>query len=470
MSESKVLADPMPVAVLKEKSLKGAPLKGPKGHPILGVLPMLRDDTLNFLKQVSRDYGDLVPLRILMSTAYLLNHPAHVEHVLQKNHRNYKKSPMVGKLRPVMGDGLLISEGELWTRQRKLIQPSFLKERVDALGQRMVDVIDKHTKLWDECAASGKPFNLSWDVSAITLEIAFQTMFDTGLGADAQGFKDAMAIAHDVTAERVWNLTSLSEKFPTKRNREYNEAIAYLQGICTRIINERRASTHRSDDLLSILMEARDADTNEAMSEQQLRDEVMTLMVAGHDTTATMVGWAIYMLAQHPTHLERMRDEVDALMAGRLPQASDMKGLDYTKRILQEVARLRPSIWWFARVAINDDNIAGQPIKAGTTVFISQYLIQTHPQIWDDPEKFDPDRFLPENTAGRSKFAYFPFGAGPRVCIGSGFAMMEMAFVLAMIFRRYDVEITSDEPVFGNLVTLRPHEHIWARAKPRLRH
>ncbi len=446
-------------------------LAGPKGYPILGVLPMLRDDTLNFLKHVSRTYGDIVPMRIMMSTAYLLNHPAHVEHVLQKNHRNYRKTPMVGKMRPVMGDGLLLSEGELWTRQRALMQPSFLKERVDALAGKMTDVISKHLKLWDQRSACGEPFNLSWDVSAITVEIALQTMFDAGLGADGEGFKDAMQVAQQVVAKRVWNLTSLTEKLPTQRNRQFNEAVDFLKRVVSRIIDERRRHPREANDLLSILMEARDADTKEAMNEQQLRDEIMTLMVSGHETTATMVAWAILMLSQHPAHLERMRDEIDSVMSGRLPEAGDMKQLDYTKRVIQEVARLRPSIWWFARVAINDDNIAGQPIKAGTTVFISQYLIHTLPQVWDDPDKFDPDRFLPQNTAGRSKFAYFPFGAGPRVCIGSGFAMMEMVFVLAMIFRRFDVEITSDrEPVFGNLLTLRPNEDIWARAKPRLRH
>jgi cytochrome P450 len=470
MAESKVLAGAFETTAPEEESGHKIAKTGPKGRPILGVLPMLRDDTLNFLKEAAT-FGDIVPLRILMSTAYLLNHPAHVEHVLQKNHRNYRKTPMLGKLRPVLGDGLFMSEGELWTRQRKLIQPSFLKERVDALSGKMCDTIVKHLANWEDRVADGKPFNLSEDVSILTLEIALQTMFDTGLGVDAAGFGEAMHLSHQVCAERVWNLTGITERLPTRRNRKFNEAVVFLQGVVSRIIAERRANPRPSNDLLSILMDARDADTNEAMDDQQLRDEVMTLMLAGHDTTATMVAWALLMLSQNKDHLERMRDEVDTHLAGRLPEAGDIKTLDYTRRIIQEVARLRPSIWWFARVAINDDNIAGQPIKAGTTVFISQYLIHTHPQIWDEPEKFDPDRFLPDQTVGRPKFAYFPFGAGPRVCIGTGFAMMEMVYVLAMIFRRFDVEITSDrDPVFGNLITLRPDDDIWARAKLRLRH
>jgi len=446
-------------------------LAGPKGYPILGVLPMLRDDTLNFLKQVARTYGDIVPLRILMTTAYLLNHPAHVEHVLQKNYRNYRKTPMLGKLRPVLGDGLFMSEGELWTRQRQLIQPSFHKERVDALASRMTEVIAAHLKKWEQRAVTGEVFNVSDDTSFLTLEIALQTMFGTGLGGDAAGFAEAMKLVHDVSAKRIWNLTSITERLPTKRNRQFSEAVAFLHGVVSRIIEDRRRNPKVTDDLLSLLMETRDADTQEVMSDRQLRDEVMTLMLAGHDTTATMVAWALLILSQHPVHLEQMRDEADMILAGRYPEAADLKALDYTKRVIQEVARLRPSFWWFARVAINDDNIAGQPIKAGTTVFISQYLIHTLPNIWDEPEKFDPDRFLPDQISRRSKFAYFPFGAGPRVCIGSGFAMMEMQFALAMIFRRFDVEITSEkEPEFGNLITLRPVNDIQARVKLRLRH
>lgn len=446
-------------------------LAGPKGYPILGVLPMLRANTLEFLQDAARKFGDIVPLRILMTTAYLLNHPAHVEHVLQRNHRNYRKTPMLSKLRPVLGDGLFMSEGDLWTRQRNLIQPSFHKEKVDALAQKMVEVIDGHLKKWDERAASAETFNLSDDVSFLTLEIALQTMFGTGLGSDGDEFARAMKIVHDVSAKRIWDVTGLGSRLPTRQNREFNDSALFLHSVVERIIDERRRNPEASDDLLSILMAARDAETQETMSDRQLRDEVMTLMLAGHDTTATMMAWAILLLSQNKPQLEELRDEVDLTLAGRFPAAGDLKALDYTKRVLQEVARLRPSFWWFARVAIDDDNIAGQPIKAGTTVFISQYLIHTLPTVWDNPEAFDPDRFLPENVSQRSKFAYFPFGAGPRVCIGSAFAMMEMQFALAMIFRRFDVEIKSAaNPAFGNLITLRPAKDIEAQARLRLRH
>jgi cytochrome P450 len=445
------------------------PLPGPKGYPILGVLPMLRSDTLGFLKRSAETYGDFVPLRILMQTAYLLNHPSHVEHVLQRNHRNYRKTPMLEKLRPVLGDGLFMSEGELWTRQRNLIQPSFHREKIDALAGRMVDVISDHMKSWQRRAVAREAFNLSDDTSFLTLEIALRTFFGTTLGDDGAAFAEAMKIVHDVSAKRIWHLTNLSEKLPTRENRAFDRAVALLHAVVGRIITERRQAKSNHDDLLAILMDARDAETNEAMNDKQLRDEVMTLMLAGHDTTATMMAWALLMLSQYPDHVARLREESDSVLGGRLPVAADLKGLSFTKRAIQEIARLRPSFWWFARVAIDDDVIGGHPIKAGTTVFISQYLIQNSPNLWEEPDKFDPDRFSPERIAQRSRFAYFPFGAGPRVCIGSNFALMEMQFSIAMMFQMFDVNIVSDRtPSFGNLITLRPTDDIWAKVTPRI--
>jgi cytochrome P450 len=451
---------------------KAKKLKGPKGYPIVGVLPYLRANTFKFLNSVAKTYGNFVPMRILMTTSYLLNHPAHVEHVLQKNHRNYRKTPMaVKKLQPVLGEGLVTSENDLWARQRKLIQPSFNRHRVDALGARMVSVIDSHLDQWRQRAKDDQEFNLTEDTHFLTLEIALQTMFGTSLHGDFENFASAMKVIHETAAKKIWDVTGIGDRLPTQQNKAYREATAFLHNIVDRIISERRAKGTAGEDLLDILMDARDADTEETMTDKQLRDEVMTMMLSGHETTATMISWALLILSQHKQHLEMLRDEVDNVMAGKQPEASDLPQLDYMRRVIQEVARLRPSIWWFARVAINDDEIAGQPIKAGTTVFISQYLIHTLPSIWRNPDTFDPDRFLPENIAKRPKFAYFPFGAGPRVCVGSSFAMMEMQFTLAMIFRQFDVNITSDaDPEIGSLITLKPRDDIRARVSPRVRH
>jgi cytochrome P450 len=221
---------------------------------------------------------------------------------------------------------------------------------------------------------------------------------------------------------------------------------------------------------MGILLEAAAQDSDGFMTRELLRDEVITLMLAGYESTATMVAWAIFFMSQHPEHLEKLRAESDDVLAGQPPSFEHLKKLDYTKRVIQEVGRLRPSIWWFARTAVADDVIAGQKIAAGTMVLISQYLLHTLPSIWDDPERFDPERFLPENVAKRSRFAYLPFGAGPRVCIGSSFAMMEMQFILPMIFRAFDVRITSDlNPEFGSFLSLRPNDDFTAIATARRR-
>lgn len=452
-------------------------LVGPRGWPILGVLPMLKRDTLGFLERTAQSYGDLVPVRMFMSTSYLLNHPAHVEHVLQTNYRNYRKTRMMEKFKPILGQGLFIAEDELWTRQRRLIQPSFHRQRINAMAGTMVELLNRHESVWDGYTKSGTDFNLSEDLSFLALEIALRTMFGNALRPDeAHQVSQALIVGNEVSAARVWQLTRIGEYLPTAKNRAYNRAVATLDRIVSRIIGERRARPRpgaggHEGDLLDVLLDARDADTNEGMDDKQLRDEVLTLLLSGHETTAVMMAWAILLLSQHPDCLEKLRDEADSVLAGRALTADDLKSLDYTRRVIQEVGRLRPSIWWFARQAVNDDVICGQPIKAGTTVLISQYLIHRNPTIWDDPERFDPDRFTPERVAKRSKFAYLPFGAGPRVCIGSAFAMMEMQFALAMLLRRFDVEITSDrDPELSSMITLRPKHDIRARIALRRRH
>ncbi len=445
---------------------------GPKGYPLLGVIPQLRANTLGFLDHVAKTYGDLVPMRMFMSTAYLLNHPKHIEHVLQTNYRNYRKTKMMDKFKPILGEGLFISEDELWTRQRKLVQPSFHRQRVEAMGGTMIDVIKDHVAMWDKLAVSGEEFSLSLDMSYLALEVALRTMFGNSLPREeANAISDALHVANEITAKRLWEMTRLGEILPTRENRAYNGAANTLDRIVSRIINERRKADLRQDDLLGVLIDARDADTDEAMSDKQLRDEVLTLLLSGHETTAVALSWAFLLLAQNPAALERMRDEADTVLAGRDPVAEDVRQLEYTKRVVQEVARLKPPIWWVARTAISDDNIAGETIKAGTTVLISQYLIHRNPSVWEDPERFDPDRFEPEQSVRRSKFAYLPFGAGPRVCVASAFATMEMQFLLAMMQRRFDVKITSDlEPELSNLITLRPKYDIMAKVSPRRRH
>ncbi|MEQ8734679.1 MAG: cytochrome P450 [Rhodospirillaceae bacterium] len=446
-------------------------LDGPKGHPILGVLPLLRTDTARFFEKCSQQYGDLVPLRIFMTTAYLLNHPQHVEHVLQTNHRNYRKSPLVDRMKPLFGEGIFIAENEQWERQRKLIQPSFKRKNLQLLGDHIIRVIGDHLQAWEEKSKNREEFNLSEDMSTLTIDVLMQVFFGSSLADDGLRLYRAMQLINEVTAKRVWDITTLASMLPTRENRAYNSAIAEVHEVVAGMIDRRRIvdKNEVADDLLSILMVACDGD--EVMTDDHLRDEIVTLMVAGFETTASLLVWAIYFMYENPHVLERVRSEADNTLQGRLPSNSDLKEMEYTKRVIQEVARLRPTVWWFSRTAIEDDIIGGESIKAGTTVLICQYVLHKLPSEWEDPERFDPDRFLPEKIARRSKFAYLPYGAGPRVCLGAGLANLEMQFILPLIYRKFDVEITSDlNPDIGNFISLRPKEDMRARITARLRH
>ena len=406
-----------------------------------------------------------------MTTAYLLNHPQHVEHVLQTNHRNYRKSPLVERMKPLFGNGIFIAENELWERQRKLIQPSFKRKNLELLSSHILGVVDDHLKTWDEKALSGQDFNLSEDMSVLTIEVMMQTFFGASIGAAGVKLYNAMQLINEVTAKRVWDLTTLATKLPTKENRAYEAALTDVHSIVAKLIDERRNSESPATDLLGILLAACDPEDEQRMSDDQLRDEIVTLIVAGFESTASLLVWTVYFLSENPHVLERVRNEADSVLQGRMPGNSDLRELEYTKRVIQEVARLRPTVWWFSRTAIEDDVIGGEHIKAGTTVLICQYVLHKLPSVWEDPERFDPDRFLPENTVGRSKFAYLPFGAGPRVCIGSGLTTMEMQIILPLIYRRFDVTITSDlNPELGNFISLKPKDDMHAQIKARLRH
>jgi cytochrome P450 len=408
-----------------------------------------------------------------MSDSYLLNHPAHVEHVLQVNYRNYRKSPIMTKVKPVLCDRLFLNEGELWTQQRKLVASPSHRQRVEAMGAIMVDVIKEHVARWSGFAKSGENINLSEDMSFLALGVALRTMFGSGMDShEARSFAATLAAGNAGGAEPKWDVPHFGESLPIAKNKSYDKAVKTLSDVVWRMIQERRSANERKDDLLGVLIDARDSETNAAMDDQQLRDEVLSLLLVGHEATATTLAWAIHYLAQHPGDLERLRDEVDAILEGGDPDAADIKLLEYSKRVIQEVARLRPSISWFARVAIADDNIAGQPIKAGTTVLISQYLIHHDPAIWEDPTVFNPDRFLPEKIARRPKFAYLPFGAGLRASLGSGFTTMEIQMALALLLRRFDVQTTvpDEDPDVSTLAAQTRATPITARIRPRRAH
>ena len=425
------------------------PVDGPKGYPLLGVLPQMRRDPFGFLTSIAAQYGDAARMKLGLKTCFVLNHPEHVDHVMVKNHPNYVKSHLINKLKPVLGNGLLTSDGELWQRQRRLMQPKFTATTIQSLSA----IIRNATiaKL-DNLPVSSAPMDVAVLMSELTLDLIIKTMFSSDIAQDISRISEAVTILQRDISDRMWAMTDMAQYLPTAKRKQAKDALRCIDEVVNRIITARRQSRAQGQpgpsDLLDLLLNA--MEENGTVDERQLRDEVVTIFAAGNETTANALSWTLSALGEHPWAADRCRQEIGT--------GSDA----YMRLVLQESMRLRPPIWWFAREAVSDDNIMGMKIPAGAVVIISQHLLHRHPDFWTDPDQFDPERFLPERSIGRHRFAYFPFGAGPRTCIGNHMAMVEMGIVLEEILRRFTLTLTTSTPPEPEaFVTLRPRNGLW---------
>ena len=397
---------------------------------------------LRFFVWLTETYGDIVQYRSSVEPAYLINHPDYIQHVLQTNGQNYNKSTYLNKyiVESLTGEGLLTSENPLWREQRRLIQPAFHRRSLPAFIGLMTDATCRSI---DRLRATppGETVDIAREMMRLTLDIVTSALF----GYDITGRADEVGQAMD---------TMVTIGKP--RHRKVKEAIDLVDSIVYTIIDDRRAHPQRErDDLLTMLLNARYEDGT-AMPDKLVRDEVMTLLIAGHETTANTLGWTWYLLAQNPAVVERLEAEVDTLR-GAAPTMADFPRLVYTDRVMQEAMRLYPSAWSISRRALGDDEIGGYHIPAGSIVAMSPYTTHRHPAFWPDPERFDPERFTPERVAARPRFAYFPFGGGTRQCIGNYFALMESLIIISTIVQHFRLQPRWTEPIEGHaLVTLRP--------------
>ncbi len=442
---------------------------GPRGNVVLGSIGDIYRDRLRFVLEVARTYGDVVQYRVAHLRMYEVNHPAGVEHLLHDKHRNYSKDvPTFGTLRLFLGNGLFTSDGEFWRRQRRLAQPAFHRRRVATFGDLMTDATREMLDRWQPRAERGQPLEVAREFMRLTMEVVTRALFSTSVERDVDTIGRAIAtLLKEVTFRFTFPFYP-PLRVPTPRNRRFLAARAALDRIVYRIIAERRRRPAEHDDLLAILMEARDEQTGEGMSDRQLRDEVITLFLAGHETTANALTWASYLLSTHVEPARRLRAEVDETLRGRAPTAADVPNLTYTRMVIDETLRLYPPAWVTSRRAIEDDTVCGYRIPADATVSISPYVTHRDPTLWENPEGFDPERFVPEGSAGRPHYAYFPFGGGPRQCIGKGFALMESTLVLALLAQRYELHLMPGRRVETEAVaTLRPRYGMWMTAHPR---
>lgn len=432
----------------------------------VGAVPSLAKDPLSFFIHSLHERGDLVPLNLGPTKLLLVHHPDYVRHVLQDNWRNYGKGSMWVAIRKLVGNGMLGSEGELWLRQRRLMQPAFHRQRLAGLTTTVSEVITETLADWKVLAENKQPIEMAHAMADLTMKIIVRTMFGTGISdAETHEMVEAYTKALKLMNIRMWTFF-LPDFIPLPGDTAFRETIQQIDRAVYRFIKERRENPNDNNDLLNMLLEARDEETGEGMNDQQVRDEVFTVFMAGHETSATVMSWIWYLVWQHPEVERRLQRELDEVLDGRTPTFEDLPRLTYTKMVIDEAVRMFPPAWLIPRSTLADDTIGGMPVKAGTTVLISPYVVHRHPDFWEDAERFDPDRFAPDRTYTRH--AYIPFGEGPRLCIGNSFAIMEMQLMLVMIAQTYHLSLQPGIEIKPTTMpVLRPNNDLMMHLRPR---
>jgi len=424
------------------------------GTPFVGHLLQFRREPLRLLSDLAGQHGDVVRFKMGPRTIYLINNPEYIKDVLVTNNRNFVKSRGLEMAKKFLGEGLLTSEGEFHRRQRRLTQPAFHRERINAYGEVMVDYADRMSERWQD----GQTVNIAQEMMRLTLAIVGKTLFDADIEDEATEIGAALTDVMQLFERITSPFAALLELLPLPSNRRWLKAKERLDSTMYRIINQHRATDVDRGDLLSMLLMAQDEEGDgSGMTDQQLRDEAMTLFVAGHETTANALTWTWYLLSQHPDVEAKLHDEIDTLLAGELPKPDDFARLNYTEMVLTEAMRLYPPAWTLGRRALNDYRVGQYVIPANSIVLMSPWVMHHDARYFPEPFKFDPDRWKPEAREARPKFSYFPFGGGPRVCIGEQFAWMEGVLLIATIAQRWKMQLEPDQVIKPKpMITLRP--------------
>jgi cytochrome P450 len=433
--------------------------QGPKGNFLLGVMPEFNRDSLSFIERLRRDYGDIVRTRFFYVPAYFIYHPDHIEYVLATNSRNFIKplsfrTPFFQRL---VGNGLLTSEGEFWRRQRRLAQPAFHRERIASYARVMAKDAEKLISTWRD----GEIRDIHRDMMRLTMEIVTHTLFNVDVTDDADKVARALSVLVEPFGSQATLKWILDNRLPTPTNRRFHKVAAQLDEVVYRIIAERRAGGNQDQgDLLSMLLQAHDEDGSQ-MTDQQLRDEVITLFLAGQETTALTLTWAWYLLALHTEAEAKLWEELETVLAGRAPEAADYPRLQFTEMIAKESMRLYPPAYVVGREAVNECEIGGYHVPPKMQVFMPTWVVHRDARFFDAPAGFKPERWTQEFINNLPKYAYFPFGGGPRVCIGNSFAMMEIVLLLATIAQKFRLKLVTKAPVeLVPAMSLRPRNGI----------
>ncbi len=441
---------------------------GPRGYALL-KLSEFQYQPIEYLGRLWQEYGDLVRLPIMPRfTFFLAAHPNYAEHILSKYQQRYGKPDLFLKSMGLMqGQGLFTSEGEVWLKQRRLMQPAFHKQQLLKLHTVILSCVESFLQEWEE-KPEGEVIDIAAQMTQLTLKIVSEALFSIDISDESNKLGQAFRTALKYVYYRMTTPLALPFWIPTPENLKFRQAKQTLDRVVLEIIRSRRQNPTDQIDLLSMLLACRDEDTGQIMSLRELQDQIITLINAGHETTATALAWTWYLLGIHPDVMANLEDEIKTVLNGNSPTVDKLPQLQYTRRVFDEAQRLCPIGLGLPRVALEDDEIQGYFIPKGSFFNIAQYFIFRHPEFWHNPEQFDPDRFLPERIDQRPKFAYFPFGGGQHICIGKNFALMESTIILAAIAQRFHIELVPDQPIeVDPRFTLRPKYGIKVIARKR---
>jgi len=422
----------------------------------------MQQNPLDYFTAMAREYGDVSGMRIGKFRSLFINHPDLIEDVLVNNSRKYHKGRILQANKYLFGEGLLTSEGDFWLRQRRLAQPAFHRARVSAYAATMAEYTEQLIATW----RNGEERDIHEEMMQLALRIVGKTLFDADVTRDAKEVGETLDILLHIAAN--FGRTILVPLWvPTPRNIRAKLGIKRLEKVIYRIIADRRASGRDTGDLLSILLQAQDQDGTH-MNDRQLRDETITLFLAGHETTANTLSWTWWLLAQNPAAEKRLHEELDGVLGGRAPTVDDLPKLTYLSQVLTESLRLYPTAWGMARLAAEEHEIAGYPVRPGYGVAFAQWVIHRDVRWFDAPLEFRPERWEHDLAKQLPRFAYFPFGGGPRQCIGNTFALMEASVVLATVGQRFRFALAPDHKVTPLAsITLRPKNGIQVRLEAR---
>lgn len=426
---------------------------GPKNPPILGQYAVFRKDPPGFLVRTARTYGDVSFYRIGPADVYQFAHPDLIRDVLVTNQHNFIKSRVLQRAKVLLGEGLLTSEAPLHTRQRRLVQPAFHRQRLAAYAQTMVEYGLRTRDRWH----NGETYDIAVEMMRLTLAVVAKTLFNADVEAEAAAIGESLSAILHLFDLVMMPFSRVIERLPLPSVRRFEAGKKRLDEIIFRIIDERRRSGEDKGDLLSMLLLAQDEEGSGGMTNQQVRDEALTLFLAGHETTAIALTWTWYLLSQNPEAERRLHAELDTVLGGRAPVLDDFGRLPYTEAVFSESLRLYPPAWGIGRMALKHYEAVGYTVEPGDVILMSPYVVHRDARWWKDPERFAPDRWTPEARAARPKFAYFPFGGGARVCIGEHFAWMEGVLLLATLAQGWRLRLVPGHPVaYRARLTLRP--------------